>query len=103
MSASVSHLNIAGAAQLPGPERITAREEQVLDGRGALLAHLADGLEAIAAAAAELDALRSPAVYDLDLAEGRDGRDVAAHIDGAIRGIRAAAAVAHMVFAKESL
>ena len=35
-----------------------------------------------------------------EVAEGRDGRDAAAHIDGGIRGLRAAYAVAHMVFGK---
>lgn len=103
MSASISHLPISPADREPIPEWVLAHEEEVIARRCALRQHLAASLDAMTAAAAELDALRSPAVDDIELAEGRDGRDLAAHIDGAIRGVRAAAAVAHMVFAKESL
>ena len=53
--------------------------------------------------AAELLAdLRNGAAEDAELVDGRDGRDVAAHLDASVRTGRAAYAVLHCVFEKET-
>jgi len=77
------------------------RDDIIVDLRADLLTHLSNGLAAITRAAAVLDELRSPGLYDVELAEGRDGRDVAARADGIVRDIRAAYAVLQMNFAGE--
>ncbi len=76
-------------------------DEAVLELRGQLLADLAEGLDTVQRAADALDRLRSSEVEDVALAQGRDGRDIACHIDGSIRGLRAAYAVAQVLFSQE--
>jgi hypothetical protein len=73
-------------------------DEQVIASRDALLSSLTAAIEAATDAAHRLDQLRSPGVGDEGIAAGRDGRDMAAHVDTAIRGLRAAWAVGHTVF-----
>ena len=82
-------------------DRYAEREDNIIDLRVDLLAHLSTGLSELTKAAGVLDELRAPGVYDVDLAEGRDGRDVAARIDHGIRELRAAYAVLQMTFAGE--
>ena len=82
-------------------DRYSEREDNIIGLRVDLLAHLSNGLSELTKAAAVLDELRAPGVYDVDLAEGRDGRDVAARTDSVIREIRAAYAVLQMTFAGE--
>ncbi len=77
-------------------------DEHLIDLRADLLTHLSAGLTELARAAAVLEELRAPAVYDVELAEGRDGRDAAARLDGTIRDARATYAVLQMVFAGET-
>ena len=77
------------------------REDIIVDSRADLLTQLCNGLTEIAKAAAVLDELRGPGIYDVDLAEGRDGRDVAARTEGILREIRASYAVLQMNFAGE--
>lgn len=77
------------------------REDHIVDLRAELLTNLSNGLAAITKAASILDELRGPGVYDIELAEGRDGRDVAARAEVIIRDIRAAYAVLQMNFAGE--
>lgn len=77
------------------------REDIIVDLRADLLTHLSNGLTEITRAAAVLDDLRGPGIYDVDLAEGRDGRDVAVRTDSILREIRAAYAVLQMNFAGE--
>lgn len=94
---AITYLNSQAALSEEWPDN-----EEALELRGELLAALSQALGALQRAGEALDRLRSPGVYDVEVAEGRDGRDMAAHIDGGIRGLRAAYAVAHMVFGKES-
>ncbi len=65
--------------------------------RGQLLAHIAAGIESLQSAADTLDRLCSNTIYDVDFIDGRDGRDVAAFLDEAIRNARATYAVVHAV------
>ena len=81
--------------------RCAERDDYIVDRRADLLTHLSNGLAELTKAAAVLDELRAPGIYDVELAEGRDGRDVAARTDGIIREIRAAYAVLQMNFAGE--
>jgi len=76
--------------------------DEVAGRRAALLAHLTYGLRTISHAAELLDDLRGGAAEDVELVDGRDGRDVAAHLDASVRSARAAYAVLHCVFEKES-
>lgn len=82
--------------------RFEELEDRIIDLRVGLLTRLSAGLAEFAAAAEMLDELRAPGLYDVELAEGRDGRDVAARIDGAICDARSAYAVLQMVFAGEN-
>jgi len=92
-----------------------AREELylqdcIVDRRAALLSHLAEGLAQFGKAARVLEELRSgqtaagslTGFSDVEVAEGRDGRDVAVCIDEVIRRGRGGYAVLQMVFAGES-
>jgi hypothetical protein len=92
-----------------------AREELylqdcIVDRRAALLSHLAEGLAQFGKAARVLEELRSgqnaagslTGLYDVEVAEGRDGRDVAACLDELIRQGRGGYAVLQMVFSGES-
>ncbi|BBZ15350.1 hypothetical protein [Mycobacterium branderi] len=69
--------------------------------RSELLADLAAGISAMQRAAATLEHLRSNHLHDIELIEGRDGRDVASFLDDSVRFGRAAYAVVHMVIDKE--
>jgi signal recognition particle GTPase len=52
-------------------------------------------------AATALEQLRSHQRYDIELVDGRDGRDIASFLDDSIRYGRAAYAVVHMIVDKE--
>jgi hypothetical protein len=73
-------------------------DENIEHVRAQLLADVTDALHRLERATTHLDALRA---VDDEFAAGRDGRDIHAHLDGAIRRARAAYAVAHMVADKE--
>ena len=91
MTASISHLPLTTTPTRADDDRVEVR-------RDVLLQHLQAAIGAATDAASELDQLRSPAIDDVEITDGRDGRDMAAHIDVAIRGLRAAWAVGHTVF-----
>lgn len=76
--------------------------ERIGETRSQLLTHLSDAVKALQKAARSLDQLCSNAVYDVEFAEGRDGRDVATFLDDSIRGTRAAYAVVHTVIDQET-
>lgn len=76
-------------------------DDAVTAKRAELLIHLTYGIRVMEHAAELLDDLRSGAAEDVELVDGRDGRDCAAHLDAAIRTARAAYAVLHVVFEKE--
>jgi hypothetical protein len=61
--------------------------------RTQLITDLAAGINAIQRAATALERLRSNYLYDVELVEGRDGRDIASLVDDSIRYGRAAYAV----------
>jgi hypothetical protein len=61
--------------------------------RTQLITDLAAGINAIQRAATALERLRSNYLYDVELVEGRDGRDIASLLDDSIRYGRAAYAV----------
>lgn len=77
-------------------------EDAVSEKRAELLTHLTYGIRVIEHALELLDDLRSGAAEDVELADGRDGRDIAAHLDASVRTARAAYAVLHVVFEKET-
>lgn len=92
-----------------------AREELylqdcIVDRRAELLSHLAEGLAQFGKAARVLEELRSgqtaagslTGFRDVEVAQGRDGRDVAASLEEAIRQGRGGYAVLQMVFSGES-
>lgn len=76
-------------------------DDAVTAKRAELLTHLTYGIRVLEHAAELLDDLRSGAAEDVELVDGRDGRDCAAHLDAAVRTARAAYAVLHVVFEKE--
>ncbi|MCW1959847.1 MAG: hypothetical protein KIH64_015140 [Mycobacterium sp.] len=76
-------------------------DDELTAKRSELLTHLTYGIRVMEHAAELLDDLRSGAAEDVELVEGRDGRDCAAHLDAAVRTARAAYAVLHVVFEKE--
>jgi hypothetical protein len=69
--------------------------------RAQLVTDLTAGINAMQRAATMLVQLRSNLRYDIELVEGRDGRDVASLVDDSIRYGRAAYAVVHMILDKE--
>jgi hypothetical protein len=75
--------------------------EMISQARGQLLADLAEGLQALERAGAGVAQLRSSALHDVELVEGRDGRDLATLVDDSIRLGRAAYAVMHAIIDKE--
>lgn len=75
--------------------------EFVDQARGQLLAEIAAGIAGLQRAANHLERLRTT-LYDVEFAEGRDGRDVATFLDDSIRIGRAAYAVVHAVIDKET-
>jgi len=76
--------------------------ERISQARGQVLTELAAGLKALQRAAAGVAELRSNAVHDIELVDGRDGRDLATFIDDSIRFGRAAYAVMHAIIDKET-
>jgi hypothetical protein len=76
--------------------------EMISQARGQVLTELAAGLKALQRAAAGVAELRSNAVHDVELVDGRDGRDLATFIDDSIRFGRAAYAVMHAIIDKET-
>lgn len=73
------------------------RDAQITRSRHTLLAELAGAVESLRRAADSLAELRSPQLYDIDLIDGRDGRDIATFLDDGLRYIRAAYAVVHII------
>jgi hypothetical protein len=76
--------------------------ERVSEIRGQLLADMTAGIQALQRATTTLNQLRSNTIYDIELAEGRDGGDVATFLDDSIRYGRAAYAVVHTIIDKET-
>ena len=76
--------------------------EMISQARGQVLTELAAGLKALQRAAAGVAELRSNALHDVELVDGRDGRDLATFIDDSIRFGRAAYAVMHAIIDKET-
>ena len=76
--------------------------EMISQARGQVLTELAAGLKALQRAAAGVAELRSNAVHDIELVDGRDGRDLATFIDDSIRFGRAAYAVMHAIIDKQT-
>ena len=75
--------------------------DEIGQARAQLLTDLAAGIKAMQRAAATLEQLRSSHLYDIELVDSRDGRDIAALVDDSIRCGRAAYAVVHMIIDKE--
>lgn len=61
--------------------------------RAELNEQIATALSALSAAEHRIAILMSDRVYDLDVAEGPDGQDIASHLGDAARSVRAARAV----------
>jgi hypothetical protein len=76
--------------------------EMISQARAQVLAQLAAGLKALQSAGTGIAELRSNALYDVELVEGRDGRDLTTFIDDSIRFGRAAYAVMHAIIDKET-
>lgn len=76
----------------------TEQRDQV---RVQMLTHLSAGINATQRAAVTLERLRSGDVYDIEVVDSRDGRDIASLVDESIRCARAAYAVIHMIIEKE--
>jgi hypothetical protein len=90
---------------LPAGYELTGYDEHaemISQARAEVLEELAGGLKALERADAGIAQLRSNAVHDVELVEGRDGRDLAAFIDDSIRLGRAAYAVMHTIIDKET-
>lgn len=75
--------------------------ERIQHTRDQMLAELARGVDALQDAASHLHRLRA-LLNDIDFAHSRDGRDVAAFIDEAVRCARASYAVAAATIAADS-
>jgi len=73
-------------------------EEHLAHVRAQILTDLSAALRALDHAASHIKALRS---VDIEFAHGRDGGDVAAHLDDAIRCGRASYAVVTMIIDKQ--
>jgi hypothetical protein len=84
------------------PTSYDEHAEMISQARGQVLAELAAGLKALERASAGIAELRSNAVHDVEMVEGRDGRDLATFIDDSIRLGRAAYAVMHTIIDKET-
>jgi hypothetical protein len=78
------------------------RIERIGETRSHLLAHISAAVKALQNATRTLEQLRSNSVYDVEFADGRDGRNVAAFLDDSIRNTRAAYAVVHTVIDQET-
>jgi hypothetical protein len=79
-------------------EDLTEQRDQA---RAQLLTDLSAGINATQRAAVTLEQLRSGHVYDIELVDSRDGRDIPSFIDESIRCARAAYAVIHMIIENE--
>ena len=79
-------------------EDLTEQRDQA---RAQLLTDLSAGINATERAAVTLERLRSGRVYDVEVVDTRDGRDIASFIDESIRCARAAYAVVPMIIEKE--
>jgi len=77
------------------------RIERIGETRSHLLAHISAAVKALQHATHTLEQLRSNR-YDVEFADGRDGRDVATFLDDSIRNTRAAYAVVHTVIDQET-
>ena len=84
------------------PNGYDEHTEMISQARGQVLTELAAGLKALQRAAAGVAELRSNAVHDIELVDGRDGRDLATFIDDSIRFGRAAYAVMHAIIDKQT-
>ena len=73
-------------------------DEHLAHVRTQTLTDLSNALRALNLAGGHIEALRHA---DIEFHDGRDGRDIAAHIDNAIRSVRASYAVIHMIVDKE--
>ena len=93
-SSTIAHATAISANELDVPDVID--DAQISRTRASMMAALADAVTAHELAADHLGSLRGP-LCDLDLSDSRDGHDLAAHIDTAIRCGRAAYAVLHAI------
>jgi len=84
------------------PSGYDEHAEMISQARGRVLDQLVAGLEALKRAGDGIAELRSNAVHDVELVDGRDGRDLATFIDDSIRFGRAAYAVMHAIIDKET-
>ena len=91
-SGTIPHAAAVSADELDVPNVID--DAHISRTRTSMMAALADAVTAHELAADHLGSLRGP-LCDLDLSDSRDGHDLAAHIDTAIRCGRAAYAVLH--------
>lgn len=78
------------------------RDAHIAQSRHTLLAELTAAVESLHRAADTLSALRGPQLYDIDLVDGRDGRDIATFLDDGLRYVRAAYAVVHIIADKDA-
>ena len=93
-SGTIAYAAVISANELGVPDVID--DAQISRTRASMMAALADAVTAHERAAEHLDSRRGP-LCDLDLSDSRDGHDLAAHIDTAIRCGRAAYAVLHAI------
>ena len=93
-SSTTLHSAAVSAHELDVPDVID--DDHISRTRASMMAALADAVTAHEHAADHLGSLRGP-LCDLDLSDSRDGHDLAAHIDTAIRCGRAAYAVLHAI------
>ena len=93
-SDTIPHAAAVSADELDVPDVID--DAHISRTRASMMAALADAVTAHELAADHLGSLRGP-LCDLDLSDSRDGHDLAAHIDTAIRCGRAAYAVLHAI------
>jgi hypothetical protein len=84
------------------PTATTNTPRGISQARGQVLTELVAGLKALQRAGAGVAELRGGALDDVELVQGRDGRDVATFIDDSIRLGRAAYAVVHAIIDKET-
>ena len=91
---TIPHAAAVSADELDVPDVID--DAHISRTRTSMIAALADAVTAHELAADHLGSLRGP-LCDWDLSDSRDGHDLAAHIDTAIRCGRAAYAVLHAI------
>lgn len=80
----------------------TGHDERISQIRGQLLTELTAGVGAMQRAAVTLEQLRGTQLCDLELVDGRDGRDIAVLVEDSIRYGRAAYTVMHAIIDKET-